>query len=75
MIWCAKNPTEPDRCYEFESSVSDLDWSRTRPNLLAVGFYDGSLRVIDVSKKQLCIVWQPDDKVTPSFEPHWQVYI
>jgi WD40 repeat protein len=73
-IWCAKSPTEPDRYYKFSSSVSDLNWSRTRPNLLAIGFYDGTVRVIDISKKQLTIIRQSDRKSVPSYEPHWQVH-
>ncbi|XP_011503022.1 PREDICTED: WD repeat-containing protein 78-like [Ceratosolen solmsi marchali] len=73
IIWCAKNPAEPDRYYEFSSPVTDLDWSRTRPNLLAIGFYDGIVRIIDVSKKQLTIIRQSDRKSVSSYEPHWQV--
>ncbi|OXU20024.1 hypothetical protein TSAR_010449 [Trichomalopsis sarcophagae] len=73
LLWCAKNPSEPDRCYEFGSPVSDLDWSKSRPNLLAVGFYDGLVRVVDVSKKQLAVVRQSQRESSPSYEPHWQV--
>ena len=73
MIWCSKNPSKSDRVYEFNSPVSDLDWSKSRPNILAVGFYDGMVRLIDVSKNKLTIVRKSNRKNIMSFEPHWQV--
>ncbi|XP_014206110.1 WD repeat-containing protein 78-like, partial [Copidosoma floridanum] len=73
MVWCGKNPTEPDRSFRFESPVSDLDWSTSSPNLLAVGFYDGHVRVIDVGTKQLTVVRESKRQTSPSYEPHWQV--
>ena len=73
IIWCAKNPSTPDRLYKFSSSVSDLDWSRTRPNLLAIGFYDGVVKIIDVSTVQLTVIRQTSRNTVPSYEPHWQV--
>ncbi|KAJ8679971.1 hypothetical protein QAD02_015758 [Eretmocerus hayati] len=73
LIWCAKNPSEPDRLFEFNSPVSDLDWSSSKPNYLGIGFYDGMVRIVDVSKKKLSIVRQSERKTSPSYEPHWQV--
>lgn len=75
LIWCAKNPSEPDRTYEFSSQISDLDWSKTKPNLLAIGFYDGIIRIIDVSKRNLVVLRETQRKNTNSFGPYWQVVI
>ncbi|XP_011308852.1 WD repeat-containing protein 78-like [Fopius arisanus] len=73
LIWCMKNPSQPDRTYRFESAVADLDWSRSKPNQLAVGFYDGSLRVIDVSSRLLAILRDSKTDKLRLFSPHWQV--
>ncbi|XP_017788222.1 PREDICTED: WD repeat-containing protein 78 [Habropoda laboriosa] len=72
LIWSAKNPGGPARWYIFDSPVSDLDWSRDRPNLLAIGFYDGEIKVIDVSSQDINVV-RRSQKVTNSSSPHWQV--
>ncbi|KAL7305904.1 hypothetical protein TKK_0001909 [Trichogramma kaykai] len=73
LIWSIKNPSLPDRSFQFNSPVSDLDWSKADPNLLAVGFYDGMIRIIDVSEKELTVVREAGRKYSPTFEPHWQV--
>ncbi|KAK2576749.1 hypothetical protein KPH14_005397 [Odynerus spinipes] len=73
LLWCAKNPKQPARWYTFNSPISDIDWSRDRPNLLAIGFYDGSIKVIDVSKSYVNTIRQSNRETTPTYEPHWQV--
>lgn len=73
LIWCAKNPSQPGREYIFDSPLSDIDWSRERPNLLAIGFYDGNVRVIDVSAKEVNIIRQSHRETSTACSPHWQV--
>lgn len=73
LIWCMKNPGQPDRLYKFESPVADIDWSRRKPNQLAVGFYDGTLRVIDVSNRDLMVLKKSHRETSPTYSPHWQV--
>lgn len=73
IIWSAKNPAMPSHLYTFESPVSDIDWSRDRPNLLAVGFYDGKINVIDVSSDNINIVRRSDKATSPSCSPQWQI--
>lgn len=73
MIWTAKNPHRAGRQHYFSSAVSALDWSRNRPNLLAIGFYDGILQVIDVSNKNLVVMRCSNRISSPSYGPHWQV--
>ncbi|XP_033300963.1 WD repeat-containing protein 78 [Bombus bifarius] len=72
LLWSAKNPGVPARYYSFDSPVSDLDWSRERPNLLAIGYYNGEIKVIDVSNPDLNVV-RRSEKATFSTSPHWQV--
>lgn len=73
LIWCAKNPSHYGRKYKFNSPISSLNWSRRKPNLLAIGFYNGTINVIDVSSKDLLIVRQSQLESSPTFEPHWQI--
>lgn len=73
LIWCAKNPSHPARRYTFDSPVSDINWSTNRPNLLAIGFYDGNVKVIDVSAKDVNVIRQSQRETSPACSPHWQV--
>ena len=73
FIWCAKNPNHPGRWYFFDSPVSSLDWNEDGASLLAIGFYDGTVKVIDVRSRKLSVVRQSQRKTSPSFAPHWQV--
>lgn len=73
LLWSAKNPGVPARWYTFESPVADLDWSRDRPNLLAIGFYSGEIQVIDVSTQDINIVRCSQKSTSSSSSPHWQV--
>lgn len=73
LIWCAKNPSHYGRKFTFNSPVSSLNWSKRKPNLLAIGFFNGTVNVIDVNSKDLLIVRQSERESSPSFEPHWQI--
>ncbi|KAK0174799.1 hypothetical protein PV327_010528 [Microctonus hyperodae] len=73
LIWSMKNPSRPDRIYEFNSPISNIDWSRCKPNQLAIGFYDGVLKIIDVSSRNLVILRETSQHNPPSFSPYWQV--
>ncbi|XP_076653573.1 dynein axonemal intermediate chain 4 [Halictus rubicundus] len=73
LVWSAKNPIRPGRWFSFASPITDLDWSRDRPNLLAVGFYDGQVMVIDVSKTRVNVIRRSERITSPSCSPQWQV--
>ncbi|KAM0730316.1 Dynein axonemal intermediate chain 4 [Formica fusca] len=73
LIWCAKNPSQPGREYIFDSPLSNIDWSKERSNLLAIGFYDGSVKVIDVSTKEVNVIRQSCRETSVACSPHWQV--
>lgn len=40
----------PERVYKAQSPVSAIDFSKTTPNLLAVGYMDGRISIYDVRK-------------------------
>lgn len=73
LIWTAKNPQLPGHWYLFDSQVSALDWSRDRPNLLAIGFYDGQMKVIDVSTTYVNVIRQSERLTSICRSPQWQV--
>ncbi|XP_044004074.1 dynein axonemal intermediate chain 4-like, partial [Aphidius gifuensis] len=73
LIWCMKNPNQPDRIYEFKQPISDLNWSLYHPNQLAIGFYDGSINIIDVCHRNLTILRKSIRLNSPIYSPQWQV--
>jgi len=75
LIWSAKIPSQPSRNYSFDSPLSAIGWSTERPNLLAIGFYDGSIKIITVNTMNLSIVRETRRETSPTFFPHWQVRI
>ncbi|KAI8847600.1 WD40-repeat-containing domain protein [Chytridium lagenaria] len=52
LCWSPKNPEWPERIYRSTSPITAIDFSRTNPNLLAVGFMDGRIAVYDVRRKE-----------------------
>lgn len=51
LIWNIKNPVQPERIFNFSEPISCLSFSKKNPNLLAVGFYYGSVKIIDISSR------------------------
>lgn len=54
-FWSLKNPSYPLWSFATPSGVTALDFSLHSPNMLAVGLYDGTLAVHDVSTRQVSI--------------------
>ncbi|KAI8896045.1 WD40-repeat-containing domain protein [Globomyces pollinis-pini] len=50
LCWSAKNPEWPDKIYPVNSPVTAIDFSKSNPGLLAVGFHDGRVAIYDVRK-------------------------
>ncbi|XP_076266872.1 dynein axonemal intermediate chain 4-like [Rhynchophorus ferrugineus] len=69
LIWNIKNPVQPERTYEFVNPVTTLSFSKMNPNLLAVGFYNGHVAVLNISNREINIVAEN----VPSFEVVWSV--
>ncbi|XP_037821979.1 dynein intermediate chain 4, axonemal [Lucilia sericata] len=60
FIWNIKNPVNPERMYSFQAPVVTVEFSPYTPQLLAIGLYDGSVFVYDISN-----VEQPKISVSP----------
>ncbi|XP_046808521.1 dynein axonemal intermediate chain 4-like [Lucilia cuprina] len=60
FIWNIKNPVNPERMYSFLAPVVTVEFSPYTPQLLAIGLYDGSVFVYDISN-----VENPQISVSP----------
>ncbi|CAH1986252.1 unnamed protein product [Acanthoscelides obtectus] len=69
LIWSIKNPVQPERQYNFTPPVTAVSFSKENPMLLAVGFYDGTVIVLNVASREKMII---GENVTP-FEPCWSL--
>ncbi|KAF5298180.1 hypothetical protein FQA39_LY02604 [Lamprigera yunnana] len=72
MLWNIKNPVQPERTYRFPQPVTTLNFSQKNPNLLGIGFYDGNVKVVDVSLID-CYLIGTSGEDSPSFEPIWRI--
>ncbi|XP_017010524.2 dynein axonemal intermediate chain 4 [Drosophila takahashii] len=52
FLWSIKNPGEPERAYYYDVPVTAISFSPFLASLLAIGLYDGSVEVRDVSSLQ-----------------------
>lgn len=74
LIWNIKNPVQPERVFNFPEPVTCLSFSYKNPNLLAVGFYYGSVKLIDISSRtDVRIIGQSSRETFPTHEAIWQV--
>lgn len=48
-VWNIKNPVNPERTYHFNAAVQSVEFSPYAPQLVAIGLYDGSIYVYDIS--------------------------
>lgn len=75
MILCysMKNPSFPEYIYPTDSGVMCLDIHSEHPYLLAVGFYDGSVGVFNLTKGENKPLYQSTAKSGKHTDPVWQV--
>lgn len=48
-LWNIKNPVNPERVYKFPVAVTAVSFSVHKPQLLAIGLYNGNIDIIDVT--------------------------
>lgn len=73
LLWNIKNPVQPERVYAFGVPVTSVAFSILNPNLLAIGFYNGYIKIIDVSARHIRIICQTSKDSFPNFEAVWHV--
>ncbi|NXN23594.1 WDR78 protein, partial [Nycticryphes semicollaris] len=71
--WSLKNPMWPERIFQCEHSVTALDFSTARPNLLAVGMYNGSVAIYDVRSRNDAALLDSGESTNKHTGPVWQL--
>ena len=72
LFYSLKNPSFPEYIYEADSGVMCLDVHPEHPYMVAVGYYDGSVGVYNVEKKD-GPVHRCTAKNGKHTDPVWQV--
>lgn len=72
LVWSLKNLEYPDRIYKFNSSVKALDFSAMNPSLLAAGFQDGNIMILDIRSRSNVPVLDTNGS-TQHHDPVWDV--
>eukprot|EP00397_Hematodinium_sp_SG-2012_P028685 GEMP01030222.1.p1 GENE.GEMP01030222.1~~GEMP01030222.1.p1 ORF type:complete len:660 (+),score=160.44 GEMP01030222.1:34-2013(+) len=68
-----KNTRFPEYVFNTESGVCSLDWHKTRPALLAVGLYDGTVLVYDVRGRNRKPMYTSTVRTKKHTDPVWEV--
>jgi len=73
-IYSLKNPSHPEFTFSTESGVMALHFHPEFGNLLAVGCYDGSVRVYDVHSTLHAPIYEATVKTGKHNDPVWQIF-
>ncbi|XP_068948915.1 dynein axonemal intermediate chain 4 isoform X2 [Petaurus breviceps papuanus] len=71
--WSLKNPMWPERVYTSLHGVTSVDFSIVSPNLLAVGFYNGTVAIYNVQSNSSVPVLDSSESNHKHVGPIWQV--
>lgn len=64
----------PERRYRFDYPVTAVEFSEETPQLMAVGFFNGMIQVLDISDSDTnCIVAKSQRNESAGFEPIWDM--
>ena len=72
-VFTLKNTQYPEYTFSTDSGVMCLDFHPQHPALLAVGCYDGTVRVFDVRRKENRHIFMSNIKTGKHTDPVWQV--
>lgn len=73
LLYSLKNPSYPEMVYNTESGVMSLDIHPEYPNLIAVGFYDGTVGVFNTAESSDVPKYTSSAKNGKHTDPVWQV--
>nr|KAF6380918.1 hypothetical protein mMyoMyo1_020524 [Myotis myotis] len=71
--WSIKNPMWPERIYQSPYGVTAVDFSIGTPNLLAVGYHNGTIAVYNVQSNVNVPVLDSSESPQKHLEPIWQL--
>lgn len=74
ILYFLQNPVNPERRYRFDHPVTSLKFSKETPQLLAVGFFNGAIQVLDISDSDTnYVVAKSQRNESAGFEPIWDM--
>lgn len=76
LFWTLKNPEFPERIIKCPSGVCSIDFSLTRPSLIAAGMYDGTIAIYDLQREgpeSLQPILKSSKETSQHKDPVWQV--
>eukprot|EP00920_Eleutheroschizon_duboscqi_P008579 GHVT01019808.1.p1 GENE.GHVT01019808.1~~GHVT01019808.1.p1 ORF type:complete len:533 (+),score=42.27 GHVT01019808.1:634-2232(+) len=68
-----KNTKHPEYTFVTDSGITCLDWHQLYPALLAVGLYDGSVRVFDLRSRSQNPIYTSTIESRQHTDPVWEV--
>nr|XP_036880164.1 dynein intermediate chain 4, axonemal isoform X4 [Manis javanica] len=71
--WSIKNPTWPERIYQSPYGVTAVDFSIGAPNLLAVGYHNGTIAIYNVQNNSNVPVLDNSESPKKHLGPVWQL--
>nr|XP_048309166.1 dynein axonemal intermediate chain 4 isoform X4 [Myodes glareolus] len=71
--WSIKNPMWPERIYQSPYGVTSVDFSIGSPNLLAVGYHNGTIAIYNVQSSSNTPVLDSSESPQKHLGPVWQV--
>ncbi|XP_044530697.1 dynein axonemal intermediate chain 4 [Gracilinanus agilis] len=71
--WSLKNPMWPERVYPSLYGVTSVDFSIASPNLLAVGYYNGTIAIYNVQSNNKIPVLDSSESPHKHIGPVWQL--
>ncbi|EIE22521.1 hypothetical protein COCSUDRAFT_83478 [Coccomyxa subellipsoidea C-169] len=72
-VWSLKNPSSPLWAFATPVGVTALDWATNSPNLLALGFSNGTIAVHDARTRQVEPSMQTWHSSGAHSDPVWQL--
>uniref|UniRef100_F7CJP1 Dynein axonemal intermediate chain 4 n=1 Tax=Monodelphis domestica TaxID=13616 RepID=F7CJP1_MONDO len=71
--WSLKNPMWPERVYPSHHGVTSVDFSIASPNLLAIGYYNGTIAIFNVQSNNKVSVLDSSESSHKHVGPVWQL--
>ncbi|KAM5323114.1 dynein axonemal intermediate chain 4 isoform 2-T2 [Glossophaga mutica] len=71
--WSIKNPMWPERIYQSPYGVTAVDFSIGAPNLLAVGYHNGTIAIYNVQSNSNIPVLDSSESPQKHLGPVWQL--
>jgi dynein intermediate chain 1 len=72
-VYSLKNSKHPELVLTTEFTACCLDWNPSKPALLAVGVYDGTVAVMDFRNRSRKFIYQSTVRDSKHTDPVWEV--